>query len=355
MGSSPPQGLAPGKLPGPMLERMISTHRTRPDPSVLVAPGYGRDAAAIDIGAGGPVLVKSDPITFATEAAARYLVAVNANDIACLGGIPRWLSVVLLLPERSTTESLVERLFAELREACDAEGISIIGGHSEVTVGVDRPLLIGTLLGLPGPTGLLRPGQAQPGDALLVTKWIGIEGTALLARERRSLLRSMVGDDVVTAAAKLLRQPGISIVRDARTALSGQGVTALHDPTEGGIATAIHELAAVSGCGAEILSEAVPILPETRAICDRLELDPFGLLSSGALLMAVSPERRPAVEAACAGEGISVSHIGQLVAASDGITMVDDGRRRPLPRFDTDEVARGLRAGDTGQPPMEKA
>lgn len=354
--SAPPVGneanepqpfLQPGKLPGPILDRLITTYRTRSDPSVIVPPGYGRDAAALQLDVGCQLIVKSDPITFATDAAARYLIAVNANDIACLGGIPRWLSVVALLPERSTTESLVERLFAELREACDAAGISIIGGHTEVTVGVDRPLLIGTMLGTPRPQGILEPGGGQAGDDILVTKWIGIEGTALLARERTDDLRPTLGKAALTRAAKLLRHPGISITDDAAVALSVAGVTALHDPTEGGIATAIHELASGSRCGAEILADAIPILPETQLICDHFGLDPLGLLSSGALLMSVSPERRDHVETECRRSGITVTRIGKLVASEDGLIMIRDGLRQPLPRFDTDEVARILQVSET--------
>lgn len=332
--------LSTGKLPGPILDRLITTYRTRMDRSVVISPGYGRDAAAVNLDAENELIVKSDPITFATDGAAHYLVAVNANDVACLGGVPRWLTVVALLPEGSTTESLVEELFAELREACDASGISIIGGHTEITAGVDRPLLIGTMLGTPGPQGLIHPGKAQVGDDLLLTKWIGIEGTALLARERADVLENSLGRGVVARAVKLLRHPGISIAGDARAALAVRGVTALHDPTEGGIATAVHELARGSRCGAEILAEALPILPETRLVCDHFGLDPLGLLSSGALLMAVSPDRREEIEGACRGAGVTVAHIGKLVPPADGLTLIQDGERRPLPRFDTDEVAR---------------
>lgn len=335
--------LEPGKLPGPLLDRLISTYGTRWDRSVLVPPGYGRDASALQLDAGGQLIVKSDPVTFATDAAARYLVAVNANDIACLGGLPRWLSVVALLPEKSTTESLVERIFADLREACDESGISIIGGHTEITDGVGRPLLIGTMLGIPGPQGILRPGGGREGDDLLVTKWVGIEGTALLARERSSTLARDVDATVLARAAKLLRHPGISIVADARAALTVPGVTALHDPTEGGIATAVHELGRGSRCGAEILADSIPVLPETRIICDHLNLDPQGLLSSGALLMSVSPERRMDVEAECRRAGVPVSHVGKLVSLDEGFTMIRGGARQPLPRFDSDEVARALR------------
>lgn len=345
MGDEPDKTHLPlpsGKLPGPLLDRLISTYRTRTDRSVLVPPGYGRDAAALQLETGVQLIVKSDPITFATDAAARYLIAVNANDIACLGGVPRWLSVVALLPERSTTEALVEQLFADLKQACDASGISIIGGHTEITIGVDRPLLIGTMLGVPGPRGILEPGGGQQGDDVLVTKWIGIEGTALLARERKDDLESAVGEAVLARAIKLLRHPGISIVGDARVALAVPGVTALHDPTEGGIATAIHELGRGSRCGVEIIADAIPILPETRTLCDHLGLDPLGLLSSGALLMSVSPNRRGPVEAECRRAGLPVSHIGRLVSGGEGFTMMHDGKRQPLPRFDADEVARVL-------------
>ncbi len=335
--------LQPGKLPGPILDRLISTYRTRSDKSVVVPPGYGRDAAALQLPHGDLLVVKSDPITFATDVAARYLVAVNANDIACLGGDPRWLSVVALLPEKSTTEAMVEQLFADLQEACDAVGIAIVGGHTEITVGLDRPLLIGTMLGTPGLQGLLEPGGARAGDDILLTNWAGIEGTALLARERADTLGPVIGDRVLARAAELLRHPGISIVDDARAALSAPGVTALHDPTEGGVATAIHELASGSGCGAEVLADAIPILPETRVICDFLGLDPMGLLSSGALLMSVTPDRREHVEAGCRQAGIPVTHIGKLVAPRDGFSMILDGERRPLPRFDADEVARAFR------------
>jgi hydrogenase maturation factor len=345
---TPPETPAPndaplneGKLPGPLLDRLIDCYRTRPDPAVLVAPGYGRDAAALQIGGPEPVIVKSDPITFATDAAARYLVAVNGNDIACMGGSPRWFSVVLLLPP-GTTAGQAESLFADLQGACDDAGVALIGGHTEVTAAVTRPVFVGTMLGLAGPRGLLEPGRARPGDDLLLTKWAGIEGTALLARERTPELSAALGAPVVTRAAKLLRQPGISIVRDASAVLAPEGVTALHDPTEGGVATAIHEIAGASGCGAEVMADAIPILAETRAICDHFGIDPLGIISSGALLVAVSPQRRRDVEAAARAASIPIAHIGRLVSTAQGVTMIGDRGRVPLPRFDADEVTRVL-------------
>lgn len=335
------QQLRPGKLPGPLLARLLATYATADDEALIVPPGYGRDAAAIRIGEES-LIVKSDPITLATDGAARYLIAVNSNDIACLGGIPRWLTVVALLPETTTTDVSVERLFQDLHEACDAAGISIIGGHTEITLGLDRPIFVGTMLGLAGPNGPLIPGRARTGDDLYVSKWVGIEGTALLAREHADRLRPVVGEDIVRTAAKLLRSPGISITRDAEAVLATGFVHALHDPTEGGIATAIHELAEASSLGADIDFESIPVLPETRILCDHYGIDPFGLLSSGALLIAADPAGRTEVERAAFRAGVPLSWIGRLVPADEGITMAGSGGRVDVVRFDSDEITRVL-------------
>jgi hydrogenase maturation factor len=333
--------LEPGKLPGPLLARLVDTYRTAPDSSVTIAAGYGRDAAAIRIG-DETLIVKSDPITFATESAAQYLIDVNANDIACLGGIPRWMTVVALLPEENTTEQRVEALFRDLQVACDTHGISLLGGHTEITLGIDRPLLIGTLLGTVGPFGLLEPGNAKDGDDLYMTRWAAIEATALLALELSEPLTAALGEMVVHSAAKLLRKPGISVVRDAGILRSIPGITAMHDPTEGGVATAIHELAEASGLGAEIVADEIPLLPETRAISDFYDLDPFGMLSSGALLFTTGREYREAVLEIARESGILVTRIGRMIPAQMGIIELNDTVRSPLPRYDRDEITRVL-------------
>jgi hydrogenase maturation factor len=335
--------LPAGKLPGPLLDRLIDTYRTRPDPTVLVAAGYGRDAAALDVGASQPLIVKSDPITFATGAAAEYLVAVNGNDVACLGGTPRWLSVVLLLPASGTTEADIESLFADLQRACDRADISIIGGHTEVTSAVSRPVFIGTMIGVTGPFGLIAPGGGRPGDDLYLTKWIGLEGTALLARELGSDIADTVGQEVIDRAAALLELPGISVARDAAAVLSTGAVTALHDPTEGGVATAIHELAAASGCGALVEIDSFPILPETQTLCAHLGIDPLGLISSGALLVAAGQRDRQAILDAAHRADILITRIGRLAIGDYGVTMIaSDGSHAPLPRFDADEITKVL-------------
>lgn len=329
--------LPTGKLPGDFLERLLIKYRTPRDASVIVDSHYGFDAAAVEIG-GETLLVKSDPITFATKDSARYLVAVNANDIACLGGTPRWMTVVSLLPENATTRDDVERQFAELRHACEHEKISLIGGHTEVTAGIDRPLLIGTLLGTVGPEGLLTPGNAHAGDELWISQQIALEGTALLAFEREEELLAALGPDIVGAAQALLIDPGISISRDARAIRNTGIVTAMHDPTEGGVATAIHEIAAASGLGARIDGSAIPILPETLAITKHLGIDPLGLLSSGALLIAAMPGQQSVLYST----PVPMTRIGVLTDQRGTVTITTTDGEQPLARFDSDEFTRAL-------------
>lgn len=333
--------LPPGKLPGSLLNRLVSTYASSPNPSVIVGPGRGRDAAVVQPD-GNLVAAKTDPITFVSTSAAAYLVDVNSNDLACLGATPRWLLVTALLPQDKTTADDVERQFRELSEICAARDISLVGGHTEITPAVNWPILVGTMLGVVTTGQLLRPGGAQIGDRLLITKGIAIEGTALLARELPEKLIPRLGQDLVGRAAALLTHPGISVVHDARILLSAGGVTALHDPTEGGLATAAQELANAAGYGVILDESAIPILPETRAIAGCLGLDPIGLLASGSLLAACSPEAVDNIVSIAAKLGIAASDIGQVVADDVALLIRASGDVVPLPEFSSDEITRAL-------------
>jgi hydrogenase expression/formation protein HypE len=342
--TDPHQEYAPlplGKLPGQLLHRLIATYAGRPDASVVVGPGRGRDAAVVQPD-GALIAAKTDPITFASQSAAAYLVDVNSNDLACLGATPRWLLVTALLPQGKTSEPDVERQFRELSEICAARDISLVGGHTEITPAVNWPVLVGTLLGVVTAGSLLKPGGAQVGDRLLLTKGIAIEGTALLARELSDKLTPVLGKDLVDRAAHLLLSPGISVVQDARTLLRAGGITALHDPTEGGLATAAQELASAAGHGVILDETAIPILAETRAITACLGLDPLGLLASGSLLAAATPVAAYDIIAAALGQGIAVSDIGVVVSDDVALLRRASGDIVPLPEFSSDEVTRAL-------------
>src|SRR5918996_32081 len=317
--------LKPGKLPPELLQRLLSSY-TRADPRVLVGPAVGEDAAIIDMG-DRHLIAKSDPITFATDAIGYYAVVVNANDIATRGGQPKWFLATLLLPEQTTSVALVESIFAQIAEACRSFGITVVGGHTEVTYGLDRPILAGHMLGEVDPAGLITTSGAQIGDVLLLTKGICVEGTAIIAREREpELRRSDVSESIIQRAKNFLFEPGISVVRDARIAIGAGRVHAMHDPTEGGLAMAVHELATAAQGGIVIEGNHIPILEEAVLLCGAYGLDPLGTIASGALLIATPPEDALQIQQALQANNLGCAAIGRIVPPSEGV-LLDDGSR----------------------------
>lgn len=331
-----------GKLPVPLLRALLARHAPRRDPRVIVGPGIGLDAAAIDVGA-PYVVVTSDPITLVQEEIGTYALAINANDLAAMGATPRWFVATILLPAGTTTRRDAARLFAQIGRACRRLDISLCGGHTEVTDAVTRPVVVGCLLGPCRKGRVLSSADARVGDALLLTKGLPIEAVSILARARAGELRRRYSARFVARCRRYLRRPGLSVVRDAALALSVGGVHAMHDPTEGGLSAALYELAEAAGVGVRIEETAVPILPEGRRLCAHFGLDPLGAIASGALLISAAPPRAPAMLRRLRAAGIAAARIGTVVPARRGITLVGEGGKAgPLRRFTVDEVARLL-------------
>jgi hydrogenase expression/formation protein HypE len=331
--------LRAGKLPAAMLAELLGRVQHR-DPRVLLGPGIGRDAAVIDLGGDRLLVAKTDPVTFAADQIGHYAVNVNANDIACMGARPAWMLATALLPP-GAADDLPGMIFDQLITACDALGVELVGGHSEVTPAVTQPVVVGAMLGEAMRDEIVLGGAAQPGDLVILTKGIAIEGTAVLAREFASALeRHGLDRAAVARAAALLQRPGISVVADARAVCAAAHPRALHDPTEGGLATALEELAVASNCTIRVDLSRAPILEETRRICDALALDPYGLLASGALLAVVAPSDRDAVIASLRSAKIDCQVIGEVVAGPAGVIMGDQDAAVSLPHFHRDEIAR---------------
>ena len=331
--------LKPGKLPPELLQRLLTSY-TRADPRVIVGPAVGEDAAIIDMG-DRYLIAKSDPITFATDAIGYYAVMVNANDIATRGGQPKWFLATLLLPEQTTSVALVESIFAQIAEACQSFGIAVVGGHTEVTYGLDRPILSGHMLGEVDPAGLITTSGAQIGDVLLLTKGICVEGTAIIAREReQELRRGDVPESIIQRAKHFLFEPGISVVRDAHIAIGAGRIHAMHDPTEGGLAMAVHELATAARVGIVIEGNQIPILEETALLCRIYGLDPLGTIASGALLIATPAEEALRIQQALRVNNIACAAIGRIVPPSEGVLLHDGIELQPLPQFIRDEITK---------------
>jgi hydrogenase expression/formation protein HypE len=328
------KSLPVGKLSWTFLDDLLREHRCS-DPDVIVGPGIGEDAAVVDLG-NICLVASSDPITFATDAIGHYAVQINANDLATMGATPRWFLATLLLPEAKTTEEQVRDLFQQICDACGKIEISLIGGHSEVTAGLDRPIVVGTMLGQVDRDQLVTSSGARVGDVLILTKGIAIEATALIARERYDVLRIKYSNTLLERCKNLLYDPGIGVLPDARTATGSARVHAMHDPTEGGLATGLWELAQASRVGLQVDREAIVVLPETACLCETFGLDPLGLIASGALLVVVDPRDVRKVLGALAGAGIAAQDIGRVTEGHE--VLWKDGSR--VPRFERDEVAR---------------
>jgi hydrogenase expression/formation protein HypE len=329
--------LPAGKLPNPFLDTLLSRYRIE-DPSVIVGPSVGEDTAAVDIAGEAVLVLKTDPITFATESIGRYAVSVNANDMATAGAAARWMLATLLLP-CGFSRSQVRGIFADLHDACTDAGITLCGGHTEITDAVRRPVVAGMMAGTIARRDLIRKQQMAPGDRVLVTKGVAVEGTAIIAAEFGSLLIEKGMTEAEVAAGGRF-QKMISILPEARIAWANEGVSALHDVTEGGIATALSELSQAGGRGMRIRRDRLPVYPQTRRMGKLLGIDPLGLIGSGSLLICCRPDDAPRLVTGLEQNDIAVTDIGTVTAGPPGIDAVENGSPAPWPRFDVDEITR---------------
>ncbi len=329
--ASLPPPLASGKIPAALLDELLSA-LPAPPPELLLGPGLGEDACAIEIG-DGPLVVATDPVTLTAGEVGFLAVVVNANDVAVSGARPRWFLATVLVPP-GTSAADVRDVFADLGRGLEHVGAHLVGGHTEITSAVRQPVVVGQMLGTVEEGGVVSTGGARAGDVLVQIGPVPVEGAAVLALEAGSRLDA-VETAALDAARQALRHPGISVVEPALAA-ARLGATAMHDPTEGGLAAGLHELARASGARLRIARKAVRWFEPGLAVCRALGADPWATLASGALL-ATFPA--PAVGDALrrlASEGHEAAVIGRVETGSG----VCDEHGRPIAWPDRDEAAR---------------
>lgn len=324
--------LAAGKIPLELLTQLLAEF-SPPPPELRVGARIGEDACAIDVPE-GVLVAASDPITLTSEQAGRLAVLVNANDVAVSGARPRWFLAVVLLPP-GTTEESVHELFGAIRSTLDDLGAHLVGGHTEVTPAVNRPVVVGQMLGL-AKSDVITTGGFAPGEAVVQVKPAPIEGAAVLAREAAAELAGLP-PTVLEEARAALERPGISVVDPALLATS-LGATALHDPTEGGLAGGLHEMAYAAGLRIIVDRTAVLWFAPGVAVCEALGADPWSTLASGTLLATFPAAVVEEALAALAQAGHQAAVIGRIeegegVQDADGATIAYPER---------DEVARLL-------------
>jgi len=328
-----------GKIPPDSLKRLVLSRLGTPCGRLLQGPEVGEDAAVLDMG-DRVLVVASDPITGAIGSVGWLVVHVNANDVASCGARPLWFLCVTLLPEGSS-DALLEEIMEQMDEACREVGVSLIGGHTETTPGLDRPILVGFMMGEAAKGKYVTTGGALPGDAVIMTKVAGIEGTAILARDLADVLRDQVGEAVLRRAESMLGS--ISVVPEALKAVEVGGVHSLHDPTEGGVLNGVWEMVEVADTGVIIHEEAIAVTPETRLISEALGMEPLKLLGSGALLIASEPGKADEIVSALNEIGVEASVIGEIKPREEGRVLVRrDGSRATIEAVDQDHLYKVL-------------
>jgi len=331
-----------GKIPVDLLAELLAEFPAAQS-EIRLGPRIGEDACAIEVG--GILVAASDPITITAEEIGRLSVLVNANDVAVTGARPRWFLAVILLPP-GTGESVVRALFAGLRRALSEVRAQLVGGHTEVTPAVTRPVVVGQMLGMAEAGKFVSTGGVEPGTVVVQVGPAPVEGAAVLAREAADRLGGL--DPVVLGAARAaLDRPGISVVEPALLA-ARLGATALHDPTEGGLAAGLHEMARASGVGIRIDRRAVLWFEPGVRVCRELGADVWSTLASGTLLASFPAGSAGEAVAALAHRGYPVAAIGTAVAGSG--VLDDEGHSIVWP--DRDEVGRLLSEDRRESPPV---
>jgi len=321
-----------GKLSSADLKELIIDQIKPVNDDVLIRPGVGEDCSAIAFGDYACVL-STDPITGAASEIGRLAVHINCNDIASSGVKPMALMLTILVPPETTQEEL-NQIMAQASAEAEKLGIDIIGGHTEITTAVNRPLVSATAIGKQLKDKLVTSSGSRAGDMLIMTKNVALEGTGILAFDKESELKSVLTSEELQEAKDMLDE--ISVIPEG--VIAGElGVTAMHDVTEGGILGAVWEMCEASELGCRIERTMLPLEDVTLKICEHFEIDPLKLISSGAMLITAPKTQAILLDQTLRNAGIRSAIIGQMTTGKE-ILLCDDSGVEPVDPPTTDEL-----------------
>jgi hydrogenase maturation factor len=318
-----------GKLTPAEFERAIAPHLGARREEVLVGPGVGRDAAILRLGAGRVMAMTTDPISMlpGLEPAESAWLSCHllASDLWTTGIPPTWASVCFNLPPRLRDEDF-SAYAAAMGEEFARLGVAVVTGHTGRYPGCDLTILGAATLAGAGDDGRwVGPQFVVPGDRLLMTKDCAVEATAIAARLYPRRLGERLDEEQMARA--VARFADVSVVADCRAALRvgvrDRGVSSLHDATEGGVLGGLVEMARACGCDLRVFRSAIPVSPESRAVCEMFGIDPYWTLSEGTLLITARAGRAADVAAAIAEDGIAVTEIGEVVRGSGVLYLTE--------------------------------
>ena len=309
--------LKTGKLDSRLLEEIVFKNIKFKRPEVITRPGIGEDCAVVDFGAYECVM-STDPITAAVGQIGRLAVHISCNDIASNGIEPLGIMLTVMLPE-GTTEEQIEEIMKQAGQVSEELGVEIIGGHTEITPAVTKPVIVSTAIGRGEKWSSQQAENMKPGDYILMTKQAGLEGTGIIAGDFKDVLSGFLSEQEFLEAEGMLDQ--VSVVKEG--VIAGKiGTAGMHDITEGGVLGAVWEMCNIAGTGAEVWIDKVPVAEVTRKICDRFDIDYLRLISSGSMIIMVHPEVKERMETELQNAGIQVSCIGKICQREAGICMV---------------------------------
>ena len=310
-----------GKIPESVLKRSVFKQIKHRREEILVTPGVGRDCAVFEVGPDEAIVMSTDPITGTASEIGTLAVHITANDIASSGAEPIGILLTIILPER-VKERVLKEMMQDIEAVCKELNIEVMGGHTEVSRAVVQPIVTVTGVGKIAKDQIRTACDLKPSQELVMTKWAGLEGTAILAADKEEELKKRYPVDFIESAKEMLHH--ISVVKEAKIARE-HGVVAMHDITEGGIFGALWELAAASDVGVTVDLKKIPLRQETVEICEFFDLNPYMLISSGCMLMAA--EHGTELVEALKQEGIPAAVIGRVTAGNDRVIINEDERR----------------------------
>lgn len=320
-----------GKVSESILKRSVFSQIKTKRKEVLVGAGVGEDCAALKLENGEIFVISTDPITGTAKDVGKLAVHITANDIASSGAEPIGIMLSLLLPEW-VTEREMKEIMGQVEDACHVLNIQIMGGHTEVTKAVNQPVMTVTGVGKIDQGSFLSTRGAKPGQDIIISKWIGLEGTSIIAKEKEKELLNRFPKHMIERAKEFDQY--LSIIPEAKIGVEMK-VSSMHDVTEGGIFGALWEMAEASEVGLEIDLKEIPVKQETIEICEYFLLNPYCLISSGSLLMAGDNGYEVVRELKKAG--IHGAVIGKAVKGRDRV-VINDNERRYLEPPKSDEL-----------------
>ncbi len=298
--------MQPGKLPNELLADIIFSNIRIKRDEVLVFPKVGVDCGVIDFGE-NVCVISTDPITGTTSDIGWLGVHVACNDVIAAGVEPLGLMLTIMAPP-GTTETDLYDIMSQADKASTELNVDIVGGHTEITNAVTRTVLSTTAIGKAQKSKVMSMLTAQNGDYVIMTKTAGLEGTAIIARDKETELKEVIDPEIIKRAKNMIND--ISVLKEGEIA-ANIGVHRMHDATEGGVLGALWEIAESSGLGIEVYGDRMPVTEETKAICDHLNINPLRLISSGCLLIATPDKKELLSELKKAG--IKATVVGRMI------------------------------------------